>query len=142
MSCWPRPVVFDTNVVLSALLLAGDWSAWLRSAWRQGTITPIVCRATVLELVTALAYPKFGLSSEERDLLLADYLPFAEVIEYEADATGVLARRDPLDQVFLELAARSGADALVTGDQDLLTLKGTCPFELLTPRELLERLAS
>ncbi len=39
--------------------------------------------------------------------------------------------------MFLDLAESAGADALVTGDRDLLALKGQAPFRILTPPEFL-----
>jgi putative PIN family toxin of toxin-antitoxin system len=133
-------IVFDTNVVLSALLFSGGRLAWLRRAWRDGVLEPIVSRATILELVTALAYPKFGLSAEDRERLLADYLPFADVVLPDDSASPVPLGRDPHDQVFLDLAAMSDADALVRGDKDLLAMEGRCPFPILSAKDLAERL--
>ena len=63
-------VVFDTNIVLSALVF-GRRLAWLRAAWAQGVTIPVVCRETTVELLRVLAYPKFELAPSERDLLLA-----------------------------------------------------------------------
>ena len=46
--------VFDTDVVLSALVF-GRRLRWLRRAWADGTVAPIVCRETVTELLRVLA---------------------------------------------------------------------------------------
>lgn len=134
-------IVFDTNVVLSALLFSGGRPAWLRRAWRDGVLEPIVSRATILELVTALAYPKFALSAEERERLLADYLPFAEIVQPDDSGSPVPRCRDPHDQVFLDVATASGADALVSGDKDLPAVDGLCPFPILSAKDLAERLS-
>ena len=48
--------------------------------------------------------------------------------------------RDPNDRPFLELAIAGNADALVTGDNDLLALAPDFPVPIITPRELMERL--
>ena len=71
--------VFDTNIVISALVF-GRSLFWLRRAWASGTVVPVVCRETVAELLRVLAYPKFRLDAAERETLLADYLPFAEIV--------------------------------------------------------------
>ena len=128
----PR-VVFDTNTVVSALLFAAGRLAWLRSAWREGAVIPLADRHTADELIRVLAYPKFRLSSADREELLGDYLPFAEVVPSGPRKPETPACRDPHDRVFLELAVTAGADALVTGDADLLILRhaGKCP--ILTP---------
>jgi predicted nucleic acid-binding protein len=81
MSETPRRVVLDTNVVASALLFPGPTTAQVRRAWISGSIVPLVCRDTTLELVRVLAYPRFGLTEEEISQLLAEYLPWCEVLD-------------------------------------------------------------
>ena len=66
----PR-VVFDTTVVVSALLFTSGRLAWLRAHWRAGDALPLASRATIEELTRVLRYPKFQLSSDNRDELLA-----------------------------------------------------------------------
>jgi len=59
----PRRAVFDTNVVVSALLFGQGRVSWLRTSFRSGSVVPIVSRATVQELVRVLEYPKLALNS-------------------------------------------------------------------------------
>jgi predicted nucleic acid-binding protein len=47
---------------------------------------------------------------------------------------------DPDDWIFLELADTAGASALVTGDADLLCLRGKVSLTILTAGELKTRL--
>ena len=70
---------------------------------------------------------------------MADFLPFAEVCPEPVPSLRNVECRDPDDQVFLELAIASGADVVVTGDADLLTLAGSAGVPILTPAEFLER---
>ncbi|HEX7390784.1 MAG TPA: PIN domain-containing protein, partial [Acidiphilium sp.] len=92
--------VFDTNIVVSALVF-GRRLAWLRSAWANGAATPIVCRETATELVRVLGYPKFRLTPSEREVLLADYLPFAETARLPAPLPALpIACRDRDDVAF------------------------------------------
>lgn len=120
-------IVLDTNVVLSALLFEHGRLAWLRTAWQQGRITPLVCRETTSELLRVLAYPKFKLTGEERQDLLAEFLPYAEVLALPNPWPVLPACRDTADQAFLVLAHAAGAEALITGDADLLEMLGTFP---------------
>jgi len=129
-------VVFDTNTVVSALLFENGRLAWLRGAWAEGALTPLVCRETVAELLRVLAYPKFQLGRAEIDELLGDFLPFAEIADARDEDQPDC--RDPQDRIFLALARQAGADALVTGDSDLLELRGSFPVRILTPAELKE----
>jgi len=127
-------VVFDTNSVISALVFGRGRLAWLRQAWASGALVPLVCTQAAQELLRVLAYPKFGLTKDEMDELLGDFLPFAEIVEVVKE--DYPACRDPDDRVFLALAKQAGADALVRGDDDLLALKEDFPIPILTPAEL------
>ena len=133
-------VVLDTNCIVSALLFARGRLAWLRAAWAAGTLVPLVCTETVQELLRVLAYPKFDLTRSEMDALLGDFLPFADIVELAEDEAWPDCR-DPNDRVFLALALQAQAEALVTGDADLLACKGDFPLPILTPDECKERLA-
>ncbi len=128
-------VVCDTNVVVSALLFSRGRLAWLRAAWSEGAIVPLVCRATVTELLRVLAYPKFALDDAERDELLGDFLPFAEIVDLH-ETPDVPDCRDPHDRIFLQLAFSARADLLVSGDDDLLELKSRFPIPIISPAEL------
>ncbi len=129
-------IVFDTNLVVSALVF-GRRLAWLRTAWANGALVPIVCRETTAELLRVLVYPKFRLAKIDREALLQDFLPHAETTTIPRHRPAVPpACRDRDDVVFIELAAASGADALVSGDTDLTQLRHILPVRLLTVTEL------
>ncbi|MDO9046848.1 MAG: putative toxin-antitoxin system toxin component, PIN family [Methylobacter sp.] len=118
-----RRVVLDTNCVISALLFSQQKMAWLRHSWQNAQIIPLASKDTVSELIRVLAYPKFKLSKAEQDLLLADFLPYAEAVVIEQVPEGLPIIRDTADQMFLILAVVGRAEALVTGDADILEIK-------------------
>jgi putative PIN family toxin of toxin-antitoxin system len=120
-------VVLDTNIVLSALLFNTGRLAWIRHAWEHQRFQPLVCKETANELLRILTYPKFRLSASEQQELLADFLPFADVVELTRPFPAGPACRDADDQVFLILAQIGRADALVTGDADLLAMQESYP---------------
>jgi putative PIN family toxin of toxin-antitoxin system len=124
-------VVFDTNVVLSALLFRGGRLSWLVGHWQAGNCVPLVSRATGAELTRILAYPKFQLFANEQFEAMGGYIPFCQIVEV-ARGCPVLCR-DPRDQAFLDLAQSGKADVLVTGDEDLLVLAGSTVFAIETP---------
>lgn len=126
-------VVLDTNVVLSALLFTSGRLAWVRQAWQHGRLQPLVCKETVGELLRVLAYPKFRLTAEDRQQLLEDFLPHAEVTTLPSPWPALPACRDPKDQVFLVLAHAARARALITGDGDLLAMQADFPGLIMTP---------
>jgi putative PIN family toxin of toxin-antitoxin system len=126
-----RRVVFDTTIVVSALVFAHGRLAWLRRHWREGGCVPLISTVTVTELTRVLGYPKFNLSASDRRELLSDYLPFCEIIERTRKSDIVC--RDDNDQSFLDLALSGKAELLISGDRDLLTLAGKTRFLMETP---------
>jgi putative PIN family toxin of toxin-antitoxin system len=135
-------VVLDTNVVVSALVFRGGRLAWLRQAWVGGQVVPIVSRDTLAELVRVLAYPKFGLTAEDSKNLLAHYMEHAEALGEVKTRVRLPRCRDEEDRAFLLLAHAARADALVTGDADLLVLAARSRIPILTPDALRQRLSS
>jgi putative PIN family toxin of toxin-antitoxin system len=132
--------VFDTDVVVSALVF-GHRLRWLREAWASGAVSPIVCREAVAELLRVLVYPKFRLDAADRDALLADYLPFAEIVPLPNPRPDLpVACRDRNDAVFLHLAIVSRADVLVSGDADLTVLASAYP--VVSPATLQQHLGT
>jgi putative PIN family toxin of toxin-antitoxin system len=117
-------VVLDTNVLVSSLLFENGRLAWIRHSWQNGRITPVMAEATTAELLRVLKYPKFRLSSEQIDALMADLLPWSETWLEELPDDQPRCR-DPQDQIFLDLAIGAGVQALVSGDKDLLVLAAT-----------------
>jgi len=135
----PR-VVLDTNVLVSALVFRTGNPAALRTAWQAERIRPMASHETASELIRVLAYPKFQLTDIEREDLLAEYLPWCESITVPANIV-VPEIRDPDDRMFLRLALAGQADALVSGDQDLLSLMDF-RVPVTTPARLREMLDS
>jgi uncharacterized protein len=131
-------LVFDTATVVSALVFANGRLAWLRSHWHGGDCVPLISTMTATELTRVLAYPKFELSIDDRNELLADYIPCCEVITPTRKCK-VLCR-DAKDQPFLDLAESGRAECLVSGDRDLLVLAGKTPFVIETPEKYRVRL--
>ena len=135
----PPRWVLDTNVLLSAMLFPAGRSTWIRRGWQSETIVPLASRETTTELIRVLGYPKFGLTPREREDLLAEYLPCCESV-IVSPPPRVPDCRDPFDRPFLQLALVAGADALVTGDRDLLSLATIFPTPVLTPADALATL--
>lgn len=126
----PR-VVFDTNVVLSALLFPAGRLAWLRAHWREARCLPLISRATANELIRVLSYSKFRLSARDYADVLGLYLPYCATIEPSAKCP--VQCRDAKDQPLLDLAHCGNAGFLITGDGDLLALADQTSFVIETP---------
>ena len=107
----------------------------------SGVILPVVCKQTVTELLRTLAYPKFKLSGDEQEEMLADFLPYAETVVLNQIPSHLPMCRDENDQIFIVLASVCGADMLISGDKDLLALRSELSFQLLSADEFKDRLA-
>lgn len=137
----PR-VVIDTNPVLSALVFVQGRLAPLRRAWQGERCQPMVSRGTAAELIRVLAYPKFKLTLEEQQELLADYLPWCMTVNMPDPAPVTPVCRDPFDLPFLQLALLGKADYLVTSEQDLLILAGEFSCPIVTADQFMKVLTS
>ncbi len=129
----PVRSVLDTNVLVSALLFHAGALSWLRDVWRRGSVRPLAGRETTAELIRVLAYPEFALSDADQRDLLDDYLPYSETVDVPFPPPAVPDCRDPFDRAFLEVALAGRADALVTGDADILALADAFAVPILSP---------
>jgi putative PIN family toxin of toxin-antitoxin system len=137
----PR-VVIDTNLVLSALVFAQGRVTPLRLTWQNQQIQPLLSKTTAAELVRVLQYPKFKLSAADQEELLADYLPYCQTIVIPEPPPITPECRDAFDVPFLQLAVAGEAQALITGDQDLLCLASNFACPILTAEQFLQTLTS
>lgn len=131
----PPRVVLDTNCLVSALIFSRGKFAWLREAWQTRRFVALASHDTVSELLRVLAYPKFKLTRDERETLLADFLPYVETVKIDITPEGLPDIRDAQDIIFLVLAAASRADALVSGDGDIQAVRERFHIPILTMAE-------
>ena len=134
-----RRVVCDTNVAVSALVFRAGRLAWLRGAWASAGVVPLVSGETLAELVRVLGYPKLRLAAGETKNLLALYMEHAETVPRVRAPGRIPQCRDPYDRKFLRLAYAAKADALLTGDADLLVLAPRSKIPILAPEAFAQR---
>ena len=130
-------LVFDCNVLISATLVETGTAAKALDAAYAGHVL-LLSDPTFDELVTRLARPKFSpyLDDASRIVFLEALSAVAVWIEIEGVPLGC---RDPADDKYLETALRGGADAIVTGDRDLLVMDPFDGIPILTPAAWLAR---
>ncbi len=131
--------VFDTNVLVSALLFAQSKPAQaFFAALHAGEV--LVSADVIVELNDVLGREKFAryVSEEERARFLQSLLHEARLVEIREK---VRACRDPKDDKFLELAVNGEADCIVSGDDDLLALAPFRGMPILTPDKFLDALS-
>ncbi len=116
-------LVLDTNIVMDMLHFADRSTAPLLEAIESGQIDALTDPECLAELQRVLTYPEFGLSSAEQAALFERYKALTTSLPAAPCEQFILPRcRDSDDQKFLILAARAGADLLVTRDKLLLRL--------------------
>jgi putative PIN family toxin of toxin-antitoxin system len=130
-------LVVDNNVLVSRLLLPDSVPG---RAVRRVVLHEqiLVSEATMSELADTLSRPKFDryVSLEGRRSFLAD---LTEIPVWISITQRIRACRDPRDDKFLELAINGDADAILTGDDDLLALHPFRAIDILTPAAWLQR---
>lgn len=128
--------VFDTNVIISALLFDSSKPAIaFRYGFQQGEV--LLSLELLEELNNVLNREKFNryLTSEEREDFLEALVEQAILVEV---TERVLVCRDPKDNQILELAISGQAEYIVTGDRDLLVLNPFRGISIVTPEEFLQ----
>lgn len=128
--------VFDTNVLVSALLLPDSKPRHaLDKALREGKV--LVSFAALAELHEVLSRKRFRRYVDEEDVrsFLAALTREAEWVDVEAR---IQVCRDPKDDKFLELAVSGQGTHIVTGDIDLLALNPFRGIKILPPHRFLE----
>ena len=134
-------VVFDTSTLVGAMLRPVSvprQALFVAVNWYQICVT----HASLNELHEVVQRPKF-----ERYLSLSQRLAFVELVSQyslivEVDKQSMQASenacRDPKDEQFLALALSIEAVALVSSDNDLLTLHPWKNLAIITPAAFLQ----
>ncbi len=136
-------VVFDTRLLLGALVSGDARAQRLRQSWQLGRCQALVDPASARALMLALACPVLGLSPTQQHELLADYLPYAQVLPAEAPAAARTARLPAFEQLALSLAQGARGRVLVSDSRALraLVARSAKPgFKLLGSEEFLAAL--
>ena len=128
-------VVVDTNIWLSGLLLPSGVPGRIVRAASTAELALVLSEPLLQELRLALNYPRIRSRLPLSDRELERYLTELQYIAEIVDISGSVARvpRDRRDDMVLATFLVSGADNLLTGDQDLLALRSDYP--ILTARE-------
>lgn len=128
-------VVIDTNVFVSGLMLPASVPGRILSVANAGGFEIVLCEPMLVEISTALYYPKvrkrIALSDDELDRYVQALHFTADVVDPAGVAVQVPDDRD--DDVILATLVVAKADWLVTGDAALLALAARYP--IITPAE-------
>lgn len=128
-----RRVVIDTNVLISAALIADSPPARVVNLVLQHG-RAVFSPSTFAELETRLWRAKFDryLTLEARKSLLHDWRALSDWVT----PTGTTRHsRDADDDMFVHAALASGAELLISGDRDLLELDRVDGVAIVTPAQ-------
>jgi uncharacterized protein len=129
-------VVLDTNVVVSGLLTHHGACALVVDRMRMLEFGLCVNGAILAEYAEVLGRPRLSIPGGDAD----DFLEFVRHCGENVDAALLpTPLPDESDRPFLEVAAAAGA-LLVTGNARHFPKRARGGVEVVTPRELLDRL--
>jgi hypothetical protein len=132
-------LILDTNILLSALLSPLGAPAKLLDAWERNAFALVACDVLIAELRDVAARPCFRarLRASAAELLAAGLRDFSFFCQNLP--SGPVAP-DPKDSYLLAMAEASQAEFLVTGDQELLSLKRHKSTRIISPAAMIELL--
>ena len=130
-------VVFDANILVSALILPGGSGDRALNVILDGRATLLLSKPILGETLRVLG-KKFARETEELARLAVFFADLAEIIA-PTRTLNVLA--DEPDNRILECATAGGAALIVTGDRAMLALGRFEGVEIITLRDFLRRAA-
>lgn len=132
-------VVVDTNVLIGAVLLPASLPRRVVDAVGYGGGLLVFSQQTFDELSTRLRRPKFDayVTADDRAVFLQQVESVSLWVPISGETMGC---RDPDDDAILETALVASADAIVTGDRDLLAMSPFRAIPILEPRAFLATL--
>jgi uncharacterized protein len=125
-------VILDTNVLVAAFLTEGVCHKLLFRARKREY--DLVLSTDIIAEFEGVLLRKFSLSQSELSDVRSLLAEAAKEVRQGVDAIKPVSR-DPDDDKILACASASGADYLVTGDEDLLMVKQYGGARILTPRD-------
>ncbi len=128
-------VCLDSNVLVSGFATRGLAADVVRVTLAEHEL---LVPEVVLSEVARVLKRKVGLPPET--VAAVEQLLRAQIVVPKPAERSALVVRDPDDAWVLASAVAGGADVLVTGDADLLSVGNAAPLPILTPRAFWERL--
>ncbi|MGH9791570.1 MAG: putative toxin-antitoxin system toxin component, PIN family [Candidatus Acidiferrales bacterium] len=128
--------VFDTNVLISALLLSESKPrrALDHALSRGEVLASYAVLAELYEILSRKNFRKYIDEEDVRDFLAA----LTREVEWVDAYAKITTCRDPKDDKFLELGVSGRATHIVTGDSDLLVLNPFRGIQILPPHQFLK----
>lgn len=133
-------VVFDTNILISALLSTTGAPFRCLILARSGIVHSLTCEQILQEFQDKLER-KFRFGNKEAAQAIEEVRRFSELVAVPEELHGAVVS-DPDDDVVLECAVLGNADLVVTGDKHLLNLRAHEAITIVRAQALLEIVAN
>lgn len=128
-------VVIDTNIFVSSFF--GGNPRKIIDLWKKEKITLCLSNTILDEYVDVLC--RIGLKDEhELEELLALFSRGFNLLFTTKTQKIKIVKNDPDDDKFVECAVALKADAVITGDREVLAVKEYMGIKIVTPRQFLE----
>jgi putative PIN family toxin of toxin-antitoxin system len=127
--------VFDTNIYVSAFAIPGGAAERAMRMAIEGAFDLAISRPILDELLAVLAR-KFAREPEQ---LARTAIYLSSLAELVVPTERVHVLPEDADNRILECASAAGADFIVTGDQEILSLRAWRGIEIVSLRQFLER---
>ncbi len=119
----PLSIVIDTNILLDIYVFQDPQGATLKARILSGEMLPVASTETNAEFAEVIAREKFGLSRDEQQAALSDWMQTSRL----QDTTQILPApwrcKDKDDQKFLDLAYSLKPCVLISKDKQVLRFK-------------------
>jgi putative PIN family toxin of toxin-antitoxin system len=129
-----KKVVIDTNVFISAFGWGGK-PLRVIELLEKGEIRNCISEEILIELCSALAYPKINFHQKLQSDILEFVLAHSDIYEIKEHLN---ITPDPKDNKFIECAFSAKAKFIITGDKSFLWIKQFKGIKIITPEEFLK----
>ncbi len=130
-------VVLDANTYVSFFLTRSETLSAIFSFWKAGAFTMYTSSEMIAETYRVFQYPKL-----QKRMIDADRWALRELLEVYTERVLIVGDvrfpKDQDDAIYLETVQACGADYLVSGDSDLLSLKMFGKTQIVSPKEFVE----
>jgi putative PIN family toxin of toxin-antitoxin system len=113
-------VVLDSNIYISGIIFSGN-PRKIIDLVIEGKIKLCISSDILIEIKEVLERDKFGFSSDITQQIILEIESLSEFITPTKKHSAV--KRDAGDNIIIDCAVEADADYIITGDDDLLSLK-------------------
>jgi len=128
-------VVLDSNIYISGIIFGGN-PRKIIDLIVEGKLRLYISSDILIEIKEVLERDKFGFSSDVTQQIISEIESLSELVMPKKRHSVV--NRDEDDNIIIDCAIEANADYIITGDDDLLTLKEFKKVKILNPSEFLK----